>query len=181
MTFNDTGHGDDGDDYNAWERGPMYATLKGREVVPCSDAMVWGAWFETANRRVAETMLGRARVSTVFLGLNHGDVFGRGPALWFETMTFRGDNYSRDVYMARYATWDEAETGHAAAVRRERAGFSAWVEWRDSKRRVHVVGWRKGIVELEDGTLLPAPIVYRNRRRVPLRADTYKRRFGVVP
>lgn len=181
MTFNDTGRDDDGGDYwDKWDRRCMYATLKGREVVPCSDAMVWGAWFETANRRVAETMLGRARVSTVFLGLNHGDIFG-GRALWFETMTFRGENYSRDVYMARYSTWDEAEAGHVVAVQRERASFPAWVERRDGKRRVHVVGWRKGIVELEDGTLLPSPIVYRNRRRAPLRAGTYKRRFGVAP
>ena len=51
------------------------------------------------------------RVSTVFLGLDHG--FGAEEPVLFETMIFGGEY---DEYCERYCTWDEAVEGHAKAV-----------------------------------------------------------------
>jgi hypothetical protein len=56
------------------------------EPVPCDDLHEWGRWMQTADRQLAEDVVGDVRVSTVFLGLDHaftGDV----PVLW-ETLTF---------------------------------------------------------------------------------------------
>lgn len=58
-----------------------------------------------------------ARVSTVWLGLDHG--FGNAKPLIFETMVF--DRHGHDVYQARYSTEEEARIGH------ERAFFLACV------------------------------------------------------
>lgn len=52
------------------------------------------------------------RVSTVWLGLDH-NFDGSAPIL-FETMVFRFDG--ADEYMQRYATEEEARTGHAETV-----------------------------------------------------------------
>lgn len=59
------------------------------EVVPVDDLIAWAKQFETMNRRVAQDYVGEARISTVFLGLNHNAWFD-GPDLWFETMVFGG-------------------------------------------------------------------------------------------
>jgi hypothetical protein len=90
------------------------------EPVVEPDLFAWARWFERGDevRRVAETVVGNARVSTVFLGLDHN--FSRsGPPLLFETMVFGGDH---DEYCDRYATRAEAEAGHAAAVEMVKAG-----------------------------------------------------------
>jgi len=84
--------------------------LIGREAVPCDDLYKWAAWFERGNRRVAETSIGDVRVSTVFLGMDHG--WGDRVML-FETMIFGGEH---DQEEWRYATFDEAEAGHTIAV-----------------------------------------------------------------
>lgn len=82
-------------------------------VTPCADLYEWARWMELPeSRRVALTELANGRrVSTVFLGLDHG--FDGAP-LWFETMIFPSDN---DEYQVRYATWDEAKAGHTEACR----------------------------------------------------------------
>ena len=85
--------------------------LKGHEVVPVEDVLEWGEWFETANRVVAKDEINGARVSTVFLGLDHS--FGGNKPLLFETMIFGGEH---DDYQERYTTWEEAEAGHKKAV-----------------------------------------------------------------
>jgi len=85
--------------------------LNGHEAVPCEDLMEWARWFESPEKcRVAETVRGKIRVSTVFLGLNRS--FGDGPPLLFETMIFDGD---QKQYQDRYSTWAEAEDGHKKA------------------------------------------------------------------
>ena len=88
--------------------------LDGHEPVLCADLHKWGRWFETADRHVARDKVGDVKVSTVFLGLDHrfGD---KGPPLLFETMIFGGPH---DGYQERYATWAEAERGHAVAVKK---------------------------------------------------------------
>jgi hypothetical protein len=63
---------------------------------------------------VGLTDLGRlGRVSTVWLGLDHG--FGSGPPVIFETMVFGGP---LDQEMERYCTWESAVTGHEFMVMR---------------------------------------------------------------
>jgi hypothetical protein len=67
------------------------------------------------NRIVARTKIGPMDVSTVFLALDHA--YSPDPdalPILFETMIF-GDN--EDAYQERYSTWDEAEKGHAKAVK----------------------------------------------------------------
>jgi hypothetical protein len=80
--------------------------------VPCTDIMVWGPWFQNfENRRVARTRIGDSEISTVFLGMDHG--FRQH--LWFETMVFGG---TLDGEQDCYETWEQAEQGHEAMVRR---------------------------------------------------------------
>jgi hypothetical protein len=86
--------------------------LDGHTPVP-ADLMTWAAWFEKAERHVAKTNIGDVFVSTVFLGLDHN--WGRGPPILFETMVFKGP---LDGEQERYVTWEEAEAGHAAMVKR---------------------------------------------------------------
>jgi hypothetical protein len=86
--------------------------LNGQEAIPCEDLLTWGRWFETAERHVAQKVIGDVRVSTVFLGLDHK--FGSdGPPLIFETMIFGGEH---DGYQERYSTWEQAEEGHKRAL-----------------------------------------------------------------
>ena len=61
------------------------------------------------------------RVSTVFVGLDHG-YDRRGPTTLFETMTFgRGGDPEDDWDCVRYSTWAEAQLGHDRMVERVRA------------------------------------------------------------
>lgn len=60
-----------------------------------------------------------ARVSTVFLGIDH-NVFG-GPPLLFETMIFGGVH---DETQLRCSKWDEAEEMHKLACEMARKGLS---------------------------------------------------------
>lgn len=91
--------------------------LKDGVPVICEDLYEWGRYFENADRIVAKTnVTEEARVSTVFLGLDHS--FSDGPPLVFETMVFGG---SFNDEMDRYSTWEEAEAGHARMVERVRA------------------------------------------------------------
>ena len=90
--------------------------LDGHEVRGEPDMLTWGRWFESANRVVAGTKVGKALVSTVFLGLDHN--WGDGPPIVFETLVFGGPH---DGEEERYATWEEAERGHAVMVKRVRA------------------------------------------------------------
>lgn len=64
-----------------------------------------------ASRRVAKTAVGDAEVSTVFLGLDHS--FAGSTPILFETMVLGGEH---DGEQWRYATWAEAEAGHARIV-----------------------------------------------------------------
>jgi hypothetical protein len=91
-----------------------------RRPVPCNDLQRWGEFMEDINnRRVAITVItDKVHVSTVFIGLNHRFT-GDGPPILFETMIFGGP----DQVQWRYSSWDDAETGHAAAVRITRAAL----------------------------------------------------------
>jgi hypothetical protein len=96
-----------------------YYILKGREVVRVNSLKEWAQTFEEADRRVASDEVGDVRVSTVFLGLDHG--FGSDVPIVFETMVFGG---ALDQEQVRYATYDEAEAGHKAMLERVKATLS---------------------------------------------------------
>lgn len=86
-------------------------TLKGKEVVEC-DLMEWGRMMnEIGARRVAVDVIEGYRISTVFLGIDHGFGVSKRPLL-FETMVFGAD----EEWMDRASTWEEAERQHRDGV-----------------------------------------------------------------
>ncbi len=101
---------------------PHWFLLDGHEVVGTNDVMAWGKMLEDLEaRRVGETYVRGVRISTVFLGMDHS--FGTGgPPIVFETMIFGG---ALDHEQWRYATWSEAEAGHALAVEKVKAAMEA--------------------------------------------------------
>lgn len=97
--------------------------LDGRQPVPAT-AEEWGRWFQTADRTVRKTEIhhptrGMIEVSTVFLGLDHG---WDGRVQLYESMTFGDGVTDENQVQIRYATWDEAEAGHAKVCRAVAAG-----------------------------------------------------------
>jgi hypothetical protein len=124
-----------------------YILTPDHRLVPEPDLFRWAIWFETADRHVDETMVGPYRVSTVFLGLDHG-FFGerstRPDPLIFETMIF---DLSREIesawfsrsfhpsfhFQRRYRSWDQATAGHAYAVK---IAFRMlrWMEFRSARQ-----------------------------------------------
>lgn len=88
----------------------MYAMLIDGNVQQCGDRK-WSKWFETADRVVRKTQIGDVLVSTVFLGINHGDFAN---PLWFETMVFGGEH---DGDCWRYSNMSKAIEGHANALK----------------------------------------------------------------
>jgi len=91
---------------------PLTYILVDREPVEEPDFQIWGRWMETADRHVRLSEQGDVWVSTVFLGVNH-NFFSRGPPIVFETVAFVGHE---GAGQERYATWAEAEEGHARWV-----------------------------------------------------------------
>jgi hypothetical protein len=91
---------------------PRYYILVDRLPVAV-DLLTWARWFEgnLETRRIGDTKIGKTRVSTVFLGLDHN--YWGGDPLLFETMVFGGP---LDSEMSRCATYAEAERQHAEAV-----------------------------------------------------------------
>lgn len=87
--------------------------LKDKTPVKCDNLMEWAKNFESEeSRRVAQTIIKKIRVSTVFLGIDHS--FNGGTPILFETMIFGGKH---DQYQERYSTWEQAEEGHKKAVK----------------------------------------------------------------
>lgn len=99
-----------------------YYTLDAQhKIIPTRDIMVWGRFFETtAGRIVAQDTIGKIKISTVFLGIDHG-WDDEGPPVLFETMIFGGEH---DQEQWRYCTWEEAEAGHRKALRMVRRSVS---------------------------------------------------------
>jgi hypothetical protein len=85
-----------------------YALDEHGEPVKANGAEVFG----DPRRIIAQDEFGDSiRVSTVFLGLDHG--FGDGPPVLWETMIF-GGNHDQEQW--RYSSRGDAVTGHAAAI-----------------------------------------------------------------
>lgn len=89
--------------------------LDGKNAVPCGSVYEWARWFEKADRSVKKTQLpGDVMVSTVFLAIDHR-FGGLGMPILFETMVFGGP---MNQEMDRYSTWEDAEKGHDAMVKK---------------------------------------------------------------
>ncbi|MGE4195979.1 MAG: hypothetical protein AB7G11_02500 [Phycisphaerales bacterium] len=93
--------------------------LNDRQPVRCDDIVEFARWRQANEelRRVGCDILpGGVFVSTVFLGLDH-NFEGHGPPVLFETMILAPSEHPLSDWTDRYATWDEAEAGHARAVK----------------------------------------------------------------
>jgi hypothetical protein len=95
----------------------------GMTPLPCADVGAWGAWMQTAERRVSQDYDEgdgdkRILVSTVFLGVDHG--WYGGPSLLWETMVFGGP---LDGLTDRYGTHADAVAGHQAVCQQVRAAL----------------------------------------------------------
>ena len=91
--------------------GGMTYILDGKVPVAETDTVKWATWFESASRRVAQDRIGESFVSTVFAAYAI-DVGGL-----FETLVIGGPLAGECEH---YASWDEAEAGHARMVERVR-------------------------------------------------------------
>lgn len=87
-----------------------YWKLDGHKPVPTDDVLEWAKIYEGTGRFVAQSEICGSRISTVFLGIDHGH--GSGSPLLFETMIFDGP---QDQYQERCSTWEEAEAQHQEA------------------------------------------------------------------
>ena len=108
-------------------------------AVPAT-VMEWAEWKQNARKkgaaegtdadpsRVGSTNTATMWVSTVFLGINC-NWSDKGPPICFETMVFSREKFPRefegkirwsrdDFEQLRYSSWDDAEAGHKAMVRR---------------------------------------------------------------
>lgn len=87
------------------------------------DLMTWAKWFEDATnpgRITARTSVKGVRVSTAFLGIDHGFNFkpdkNYKPVLW-ETMIFGSRKKALTDYQVRYSSLEDAKKGHEYAVK----------------------------------------------------------------
>jgi hypothetical protein len=103
---------------------------EGHTPIPCYSLQEWGEFIaDRENVIVAYTGNATKWVSTVFLGVDHGFHWG-GPPTLFETMVFVDEGRTIDVGdgsrmpvpetldCERYSSWDDAEIGHKAMVRK---------------------------------------------------------------
>lgn len=84
------------------------------------DYTKYGQWMQAReNRRLGiHRMPDGTKVSTVFLGLDHG--WNGGPPVLWETMVFGG---KYDQEQDRYISYDEAVQGHRQWVKRVEEAF----------------------------------------------------------
>jgi hypothetical protein len=108
---------------------PRFFYLDGHDPVPTC-LWYWGYWFGNHDRHVNESRLKYGdeicRISTVFLGLDHGFSFGKGsPPVLFETMIFGGPLDQQ--YQDRCCTWKQAKEMHYIAGKEAvKNGYRSW-------------------------------------------------------
>ncbi len=93
--------------------------LKGRQVVPFHGSLrEWHAWKDTNATSVKQSQVNDIWICSRFGGLVFRDDEDTEAPLVFSTSIFdikpHPYRYARDF--GRYATWDEAEAGHRAAI-----------------------------------------------------------------
>jgi len=90
--------------------------LKGDKIEPCSDFDEWLEWMRHADHSIRKDIYDGARVSTIFLGLDHS-FFPESIPVLFETMVFSDEADSEslrtwDQHQERYHTKHDAIIGH---------------------------------------------------------------------
>ncbi len=82
--------------------------------------LTWLRWYaHLEHRRVAQTQVAAGcEVSTIFEGLDYGGT-APGPPLLYETQVFWAGHALHHA-VEQYATWEDAEHGHARMVARVR-------------------------------------------------------------
>lgn len=92
-----------------------YGVLEGKKVFVESCRERWADRYVNSQRRVNSTLIGKYRISTMFMGINHG--FPDLRPLWFETMVFYQGNGETLLgeYQDRCETWEQAEAMHEKA------------------------------------------------------------------
>lgn len=89
----------------------------------------WTRMIENPKYRVVkQTAVKKVRVSTIWLGLDHG--FGKGPPLIFETIIFDKDS-ELDQREEKYSTLEEAIAGHLKAVALVKKSKKQKMTWRN--------------------------------------------------
>ena len=86
-------------------------------ILKLHDEKSWNAYKRVAVDTVTDINGIQARISTVWLGLDHSFSFLSRPTkpLIFETMVFGGE---WDAYCDRYSIWSQAVAGHDQLVER---------------------------------------------------------------
>lgn len=97
----------------------QFYRLAGHDIVPCSHEEWCRRFDRPEERRVARAEIGDRLLSTVFLG--YDAAYGFSPPEFYETMLFSPDDAENNSAW-RWATWAEAEAGHARIVARLEAG-----------------------------------------------------------
>jgi hypothetical protein len=95
------------------ERDLYILDIDGKTPKVTNDSTIWGNFFISTARHVAQDKIVKIRISTVFLGINH-NFSSTGPPILFETMIFGGKH---DQYQRRYSTWEQANKGHQEALK----------------------------------------------------------------
>jgi hypothetical protein len=103
---------------------------EGHTPIPCYSITEWGQFLATdENRIVARSGNEKKWVSTVFLGVDHNWHWS-GPPIVFESMVFVDEGRTisdlrggemwvpTTLDQVRYSSWDDAEIGHKALVRK---------------------------------------------------------------
>ena len=93
-----------------------------------ADLLTWGRWFEVVeNRHLARTKVRHLLILTTFLGIDID--FGEGRPSFFETRVLDALD---ELECVQYPLWEEALSGHHAAVKR----WSRWAEvaWSATER-----------------------------------------------
>lgn len=99
----------------------VYKLNNDKSISRC-DILEWSKQIEDPNlRKIAHDTINGIRISTVWLGLDHGYELLHPPGseykpVLFETMVFAHPDNMEDCYCDRYCTYDEALTGHQQAI-----------------------------------------------------------------
>lgn len=96
-----------------WVRNYKYI-LEGHTPVLCKDLEKWEEWMKKGDRTVKKTKEDNVEVRTVFVALGPPQ-FNEAKTMLFETMVVGGKH---DREQECYHTWEEAEIGHAAMVKK---------------------------------------------------------------
>ncbi len=130
---------------DAWvkERTQKYILEADGKTPKAVPLMEWAEWFGTADRHVADDIVGEYRVSTVFLGLDSGWTLHGPPVLW-ETMIFHTTHKDVEgVPCAQIATttdkvchdgeWQERYTSHEDAIAGHQVAVAQALAWGKEK------------------------------------------------